>query len=420
MQKYKTMNEQIRQQFPALQRLHNDKPLIFFDGPAGVQVPLSVIDSMSNYYKRSNANTHGPFITSVETDTVMDSARQSVATFLGAPDGHCISFGQNMTTLNFALSRAIGKLLQPGDEILITQLDHEGNRGPWLSLHEQGIIVREVKMRMDGSLNCEDLQAKLNDRTRLVAIGYASNIFGTVNDVALVRQMTHQAGAWLLVDAVHYAPHFPIDVSAIGCDFLLCSAYKFYGPHVGILYAKPGLLDRLPTYRLRTAGQQAPYSIETGTLNHAAIAGVEAAIRFMAAVGQGDDLRSQLLSAFATIAKHENTLVRRLYAGLTDIKGIEIKGPGMKSALRAPTLAITVAGKTPETICGYLAERNICAWPGHFYAIRAVEVMGLLEKGGVTRMGMALYNTAAEVDEVLAVMADVTASPPELQFGARV
>lgn len=398
------MNTAIRGQFPSLQRLHQDKPLVYFDGPAGSQVPQSVLDAMTNYYKNSNANTHGQFITTHETDQMMERARDTVAAFLGAEDGHTISFGQNMTTLNFALSRAIGRVLQAGDEVLITQLDHEGNRGPWLSLRERGIIVREVKMRMDGTLNYEDLESKLNDRTRLVAMGYASNFFGTVNDVKLVRQMTHQAGAWLLVDAVHYAPHLPIDVQTVGCDFLLCSAYKFYGPHVGILYSRPGLLDRLPTDRLRTAPQVAPYSIETGTLNHAAVAGVEAAVQFIASIGNGNTLRDRILSAFDTISSYEIGLARRLYDGLSAIKGISIKGPGMNVPHRAPTLVFTLDGKKPEEVCRHLAAHGVCAWDGHFYALRATEVMGLLEQGGVTRMGMMVYNTADEVDYTLDVL----------------
>lgn len=398
------MNQALRQQFPSLQRQYQGKPLIYFDGPAGSQVPQVVLDAITDYYKHSNANTHGQFITTQETDLIMERAREAVAALLGAEDGHTISFGQNMTTLNFALSRGIGRTLQPGDEVLITQLDHEGNRGPWLSLRERGIIVREVKMRMDGTLNYEDLESKLNDRTRLVAMGYASNILGTVNDVPLVRQMTHQVGAWLLVDAVHYAPHLPIDVQAVGCDFLLCSAYKFYGPHIGILYSRPGLLDRLPTDRLRTAGQVAPYSIETGTLNHAAIAGVEAAVQFIGSIGSGDTLRSRILSAFGSIHPHEIALARRLYDGLAAIKGISIKGPGMNVPHRAPTLVFTYDGKTPEEVCRHLAAHGICAWDGHFYAIRATEVMGLLEQGGVTRMGMMAYNTAEEVDQTLEVM----------------
>jgi cysteine desulfurase family protein (TIGR01976 family) len=404
------MNEVFREQFPALQRKHNGKPLIFFDGPAGVQVPQSVIDAISNYYKNSNANTHGAFVTSLETDEMMEATRAAASDFLGAEGPHTISFGQNMTSLNFSLAHAIGRSLQPGDEILITQLDHEANRGPWLTLRERGIIVREVKMRMDGTLNYEDLKAKLNDRTRLVAMGYAANLCGTVNDLHKVRQMTHLAGAWLLIDAVHFAPHFPIDVQDIGCDFLLCSAYKFYGPHVGILYSKPGLLDRLQPDRLRTAYQHAPYSIETGTLNHAAIAGVNAAIHFLASVGTGNTLREQITDGMSRIHRHEADLATSLYCGVKEIKGVEIIGPKIDAPLRAPTLALVVDGKTPGEVCKRLAEKNICAWDGHFYAVRAVEMLGLLEKGGVTRLGISAYTLESEVETVINAFKEIAAA----------
>lgn len=395
------MNDSFRQLFPALQRRYEGAPLVFLDGPAGTQVPRSVIEAMAHYYENSNANTHGAFITSRETDAVMDQVRSDCAAFLGAEGPHTISLGQNMTSLNFSLARAIGRALQPGDEILITQLDHEANRGPWLSLREAGIIVREVRLLSEGRLDYDDLERKLNDRTRLLAMGYASNILGTVNDVELARRLTHEVGAWLLLDAVHYAPHFPVDVQAVGCDFLLCSAYKFYGPHVGILYSRPGLLDRLPSDRLRTAYQHAPYSIETGTLNHAAMAGVSAAIRFLADQGEGDSLRERLTTAMRRIHEHEIELAKILYKGLESLDGVEVIGPTIKDPRRAPTLAVTVEGMRPEAVCHALAERNILGWDGHFYAIRAVEVLGLLEKGGVTRLGVSAYTNEADVQKVL-------------------
>ena len=401
------MNSSIRKQFPALSRLHQNKSLIFLDGPAGVQVPEMVIDAIANYYRNSNANAHGYFITAEETDQILDRTRQDVATFLGAASSSQISFGQNMTSLNFALSQAIGKKLQKGDEILITQLDHEANRGPWLSLRELGVVVREVKLLENGHLDYEDFQQKINEKTRLVAMGLASNILGTINDVALVRQLTHQVGAWFLLDAVHYAPHFSIDVQQLDCDFLLCSAYKFYGPHVGILYSKTGLLDQLDTFRLRTASQQAPYRIETGTLNHAAIAGVQAAIHFIASLGEGDDLGIQLHQAFHKIETHERTLAQKLYQGLLEIEGIEVIGPSFDLEKRAPTISFTLHHKSPAEVCKTLAQNNICAWDGHFYAIKAVEVLGLMPVGGVTRMGMSLYTTDEEIDTTLEVLKNI-------------
>ncbi len=395
------MNKIIRNQFPALSRLHNKKPFVFFDGPAGTQVPNKTIDAISNYYKRSNANSHGAFLTAQETDVILETTRSTVADFLGAEGGHTISFGQNMTTLNFSLSRAIGRSLQVGDEIVITQLDHESNRGPWLALRAQGIKVREVLLKEDGTLDYEDFGNKINERTRLVAMGWASNIFGTINEVAMVRAMTYEVGALLMIDAVHYAPHFSIDVQALGCDFLICSAYKFYGPHIGLLYSKPGSLDRLQPDRLRTTYQYAPYSIETGTLNHAAIAGVKAGIEFMASIGKGRTLRKQLTSAMKGIHDHEISLAQRLYSGLKSIKKVQLYGPTMDVAQRAPTMSFIYKGKTAREVCEYLAQHNICAWNGHFYAIKATEVLGLLEKGGVTRMGISVYNEEKEVDTTL-------------------
>lgn len=397
----------LRSQFLSLSRLHNGKPLIFIDGPAGTQVPEYVINAMSDYYKTSNSNTHGAFITTQETDALMTSMRKTVADFLGAEGPETISVGQNMTTLNFSLARGIGRMLQPGDEILITQLDHEGNRGPWLSLREKGIMVREVNLLDNGLLDYDDFEKKINERTRLVALGMASNALGTVNDFRLVRKLSYKYNAWLLLDAVHYAPHFSIDVQEIGCDFLLCSAYKFYGPHVGILYSKPGLLDQVPTDRLRTAGQSAPDKIETGTLNHAAMAGVKASVEFIAQQGNGKTQREKILDAYTHIGKHERVLAEKLYNGLKAIPGVKIIGQPFGATQRSPTISFVKEGKTALEVCTHLAKQNICAWDGHFYAIHAIEVLGLLEKGGVTRMGISAYNTEEEIEQVLQVMKSV-------------
>ena len=403
------MNIAFRNHFPALQRQINGEEITYLDGPAGTQVPTAVIQAISDYYSQSNANTHGAFAASKETDQVLDETRRVVATFLGAEGPHTISFGQNMTTLNYSLSRALGRLFRPGDEVLITQLDHEANRGPWLSLREKDIIVREVSLKPDGHLDYDDLARKINDRTRLLAMGLASNIFGTVNDVALARRLTLKAGAWLLLDAVHYAPHFPVDVQKTGCDFLLCSAYKFYGPHVGLLYAKPGLLDRLPTDRLRTADQHAPFSIETGTLNHAAIAGVRAAIEFIAGLASGGSDRSRLEAAMQLIHDHERALAERLFKGLRALPGVSVVGPHFDTTERAPTLAVVVEGKSPVEVCDYLASRNIYAWDGHFYAIRATEATGLWRKGGVTRLGISAYSQDKDVERALEAFKEIAA-----------
>lgn len=391
----------IRAQFPSLQRKPNNIPMTFIDGPAGTQVPDRVINAISDYYKTSNANTHGEFITTHETDVVVAAMRASMAALLGAENASTISIGQNMTTLNFVLARGIARLLKPGDEVLITQLDHEGNRGPWLMLRDFGIKVREVKLLPGGVLDYDDFATKVNENTRVVAMGMAANSIGTINDVYKARELAYKHNAWLLLDAVHYAPHFSIDVQKLGCDFLLCSAYKFYGPHVGILYSRPGLLDRIPTDRLRTAGQAAPDSIETGTLNHAAIAGVTAAVDFLASLGSGTTLRDRLVSAYINIGEHERALAIQLYEGLKKISGIKVIGQDFSSAHRAPTVSFTFEGKTPQQVCAHLATKNICAWDGHFYAIRAIEILGLLERGGVTRLGISVYNTSEDIEVTL-------------------
>ena len=390
-----------RNDFPSLRRMHADHPLIYLDGPAGTQVPHHVIDAIAAYYSSFNANTHGQFVTTRETDRMIEETRAAVAAFLGAHDSRLVSFGANMTTLNFSLSRAIARACQPGDEILITQLDHEANRGPWLTLRDQGIVVREIAVKPDATLDYDDFHAKVNERTRLVAMGLASNAFGTINDVAFARELTYRFGAWLLVDAVHYAPHCSMDVEAMGVDFLLCSAYKFYGPHVGILYAREGLLEQLQTDRLRTQDPGAPYRIETGTQNHAAIAGLKAAVEYIATCGEGPDLRAQLISAMNRIAAYEHKLALMLYKGLGKIAGVTVYGPSFTPALRAPTVSFTVDGKRAEEVAAALGEKGICTWDGHFYAVRPIEVLGLLERGGVTRVGISLYNTPQEIERLL-------------------
>lgn len=390
-----------RKDFPSLKREHNGYPLAYFDGPGGTQIPIQVMDEMNRYYETCNANAHGYFITTLESDKMIEETRVETATFLNAEGPHTISFGANMTSLTFSLSKAIGRHLDKGDEILITQLDHEANRGPWLNLEELGIVVKEVQLKEDGTLDYDDLGSKINSRTRLVAIGLASNALGTVNQIKKVRYLANEVGAWLLVDAVHFIPHFPIDVVNLDLDFMLCSAYKFYGPHVGILYSKEGLLDQLPTDRLRTQHPDAPYKIETGTLNHAAIAGVKGAIDYISTFGSGKDMRGKLISGMDVIGLYEHELAKQLYYGLKEIGGITIYGPSIEETPRAPTISFTVEGKTPPEVCSLLNEKGILTWNGHFYAIRPVEVLGILEKGGLVRVGISLYNTTEEVERLL-------------------
>ncbi len=397
-----------RNDFPSLSKRVNGYQLAYLDGPGGSQVPQQVIDAISNYYKNSNANTHGYFPTSIESDEIIFQARKTAAEFLGAESPACISFGANMTTLNFSLSKAIGRSLQRGDEIVITQLDHEANRGPWLNLREQGIIVREVLLKQDGTLDYFDFKEKINERTRLVAIGMSSNALGTVNNIRLVRQLTYEVGAWLMVDAVHYAPHFSIDVKSLGVDFLICSAYKFYGPHVGILYSREGLLEQLQTDRLRTQDPKAPNRVETGTLNHAAIAGVKAAVEYIASFGEGNNLRSKLVDAMKNINLHEHHLASTLYSELKKINGVTIYGQPFNDQLRAPTVSFTIDGIEPSEACKKFGEKGICVWDGNFYAIRAIEVLGLFEKGGLIRAGISLYNTMDEINRLVNEVKSIT------------
>ncbi|MBP9144353.1 MAG: cysteine desulfurase-like protein [Thermoanaerobaculia bacterium] len=402
--------QRARLEFPALARRQGELPIAYLDGPAGSQVPTPVIDAIAGYYRESNANTHGQFATSQRSDELVHLVREKAASFLGAADWRTISFGANMTTLTFALAHAVARACSPGDEIVITQLDHEANRGPWLGLAERGLVIREIALRPDGTLDAESLAAEIGPRTRLVAMGLASNALGTVNDVALARELTRAVGAWLLLDAVHYAPHFAVDVAALDADFLLCSAYKFYGPHIGLLYSRPGLLDTLATDRLRTQDPAGPFRIETGTLHHAALVGVGAAIDFLASWGRGDDLRQQLVDAMSGIGEWEGALARRYWSAVRAIPGVTVHGPDFGAFRRAPTVSITLGGATAEAVARRLAERAIQVWDGDFYAVRAVEVLGLAAVGGLLRTGFLLYNTPEEVDRLLTGLAEVAAT----------
>jgi cysteine desulfurase family protein (TIGR01976 family) len=407
----KIENQRCRQDFPALKRALDDgRPFAYLDGPAGTQVPRQVIEAISGYYERCNANTHGQFITSWESDKLVWEAREAVAAFLGAHGPATISFGANMTTLAFALARALGRKLKEGDEVVVTQLDHEANRGPWLALEERGAIVREVVLRPDGRLDPEDMARKITKRTRLVAVGMASNALGTVNDVGLARRLATQVDALLVLDAVHYAPHFPLDVRALGVDFLLCSAYKFYGPHVGILYSRPGLLDRLRPDRLSTQDEAPPYRIETGTLNHAAIAGVKAAVEYVASWGTGESLRERATSAMEAIAAWEHALAAYYWSQVKMVPGVTVWGTDFSTTRRAPTVSITVGGVDATEAARRLGERGVFVWDGHFYAARAVEVLGLAGRGGLLRTGMSMYTTREEIDRLLAGVAEIAAS----------
>jgi cysteine desulfurase family protein (TIGR01976 family) len=389
-----------RQDFPALKK---NPSLAFLDGPGGSQVPHAVIDAIADVYASCNVNTHGNFAPSREVDRRMANARSVVAAFLGAESGSCISFGQSMTTLSFNLSAAIGRTLQKGDEVLITQLDHEGNRGPWLGLQERGVIVHEVRLLESGELDAADMAAKITPRTKLFAIGASANSLGTVNDLAVARRLTRQVGALLVIDAVHYAPHFVVDVQALGADFLVCSGYKFYGPHVGVLYSRPGALDGLPTDRLSVQDPAAPYRIETGTLNHAAIDGVRAAVEYIAGWGSGSGLRERIVDAMTHIGAYEHDLAKTYHDGVRSIPGVRVWGPDFaEGRVRAPTVSIALAKATAAEAAIALGNQGLCVWDGDFYASRPVQVLGLAERGGLLRTGISMYNTRDEVNRLLA------------------
>ena len=379
--------------------------LAFLDGPGGSQVPGIVIDTMADFYATCNVNTHGKFSPSREVDRRMDLAREVMAAFLGAETPACISFGQNMTTLNYALSGAIGRTLSKGDEVLITQLDHEANRGPWLRLQERGMNIQEVRLAASGQLDLDDMAAKITPRTKVFAVGASSNALGTVNDIALARRLTQAVGALLVVDAVHYAPHFPLDVKTLGMDFLLCSGYKFYGPHVGVLYSRPGALDRLPTDRLSVQDPAAPYRIETGTLNHAGIDGLRAAVEYLASWGSGTTLRERVVDAMSGISAYEHRLAKFYHDAVRKLPGVQVWGPDFSARGRAPTVSITLDRATAGDAAAALGKQGICVWDGHFYAARAVEVLGLTDRGGLLRTGVSMYSAREDLERLLAGIA---------------
>ena len=398
----------IRENFPSLNlKDSHGNDIIYLDGPGGTQVPSNVINSISDYYKKYNANTHGEFITSIETDKIMDELRSKAASFLGAEDGKCISIGQNMTTLNFSLARCLSKIFKEGDELIISELDHEANRGPWKTLEDVGVKIIEIDLMSNGELDYNDFSKKINNKTAMVAVGMSSNALGTMNKIDKIKDIVKNHKCLFLLDAVHYAPHFSIDVKTLDCDFLLCSAYKFYGPHMSILYSKPGLLDKLDTERLIVQDQNAPYRIETGTLNHAACHGVSKAIDFISEIGIGNNYREKIIDSYKKLSLHEFTLASQLFEGLNKLKNVEIIGPDFSSRKRTPTVSFIHKSKSANEICKELAKNNICAWDGHFYALKAIQKLGLEEKGGVTRLGISIYNKSYEIDKTIKVLSAI-------------
>jgi len=392
--------EEIRHCFPALARVQNGYPVAYFDGPGGTQVPRIVVESMNDYLYHKNANTHWAYPTSEETDTMIDSARNALADFLNASPSEIV-FGANMTTLTFHLARALGHDCGPEDEIVVTELDHHANIAPWLTLEkERGVKVRMVKMILEtGELDWEDFSRQLTGRTKLVAVGAASNALGTINDVKRAGEMAHSLGARVFVDAVHYAPHELIDVRDWNCDFLVCSAYKFYGPHVGILYGKRDLLDSLDFPKLIPAPDSAPERAETGTQNHEGIAGAAAAVDFLASLVPGPTRRGSLRAAFRQLHERGEALIKQLWNGLREIRRVRLYGPP-PGAARTPTIAFTMNDISSVAVAKKLAKRGIFLSHGDFYAMTVVERLGLLPDG-LVRAGCACYTTPEEVDRLL-------------------
>jgi len=406
----------VREQFPSLKLQVNGHAAAFLDGPAGTQVPKQVMDAVQNYFLTANANTNGAFLTSRRTDEMILSARAAMADFFNC-DRDEVVFGQNMTTITFALARAIGRELKSGDEIVVTTLDHDANVAPWRALEEKGVVIRQVDIReSDCTLDMENLRHKLSAKTKLVAVGYASNIVGTINPVAEITKLAHAAGALMFVDAVHYAPHGLIDVKALDCDFLACSPYKFFGPHMGTLYGKRDHLEKFKPYKVRPATNTPPESWETGTQVQELIAGIGAAVDYIAELGRHSDAgvksrRAALQAAYRATHQYESGLLTQLISGLPAIPGMRIFGITDRQRFdeRCSTLSFRLGDHHPTKIAAFLAERGIFTWDGNFYALNLSERLGVEQHGGVLRVGLVHYNTAEEVDRLLAALGEFSA-----------
>ncbi len=409
--------DSIRAQFPALHEAYNGKPAIFLDNPGGTQVSRRVIEAMTDYLTRRNANTHGVFETSRRTDATIDHARQAAADLLGA-DTDEVVFGNNMTSLTFALSHALAHEFGPGDEIVVTRLDHDANVSPWVMMAEDaGAIVQYADVDIETcTLDMEHLRSLITPVTKLVAVGYASNASGTINDVKTIIGWAKENKAYTFIDAVQYAPHGLIDVKALDCDFLACSAYKFFGPHVGILYGKRAHMNRLRAYHVRPAGDLSPDKWEQGTKNHEGLAGVAAAIDYLAELGvryghasAGDTRREQLAAAWVEIGGYEQMLIDRLISGLQFINRVRIYGLTNRSDWpnRVGTVSIRKEGTTPEQLAEALAAENIFTWNGNFYALNLSERLGVEPSGGLLRIGLVHYNTLDEIDRCIRVIESV-------------
>ncbi len=406
--------EALRVEFPALARQQDGRTVAFLDGPGGTQVPQRVIDAVTGYFASTNANSGGAFTTSELSDAMAEEAHAAVADFLGAASPDEIKFGYNMSTLTLHIGRSIGATLGPGDEIVVTTLDHEANVSTWEAMaKDRGVTVQKVDIRPDDvTLDLEDLESKLSTKTKLVAVGYASNAVGTINPVKEIIARAHEVGALTYIDAVAYAPHGPIDVRALDTDFLVCSAYKWFGPHLGALYGKADVLDSLPAFKVRPAHDR----FETGTAAYESIAGTLAATDYLRDVGRsyGDvanapgaadasERRRELVAGMTAIVDYERDLVARLIAGLQSITGVTVHGitDPDRAAERVPTVSVSVDGVAPRAAAEALGRDGIYVWDGDFYATGLIERLGKADTGGVLRIGLVHYDTAAEVDRTL-------------------
>jgi cysteine desulfurase family protein (TIGR01976 family) len=408
--------EGLRRRFPALSLTHDGRPMAFFDGPGGTQVPDTVIDAVTDYYRETNANAGGPFQTSIRSDAIVEDAHAAAADLFGASGPDEITFGANMTSLTLHVSRSLGATMEPGDEIIVTGLDHEANVGPWRSIAaDRGLTIRSVGIRReDCTLDLEELDRLLGPKTRLVAFGWASNAVGTINPVNEIARRAHAAGALVYVDAVHWAPHGPIDVRHVGADLVVCSAYKFFGPHAGVLYGRREVLERLPSYKIRPAHHR----FETGTMNFEGLAGTLAAIEYIAGVGRAygaagarSGRREAIVAGMSAIRAYEMSLFERLVAGLESIPGSRLYGIADRARFgdRTPTAAVRFERVSPEAVAVALGREGIATWHGDFYATGLIERLGLVASGGVLRIGLTHYNTTAEVDRLLEALRRIVA-----------
>lgn len=399
--------EEIRSHFPALKREHNGFNVAYFDGPGGTQVPRMVVERVADYLYHHNANTHWAYPTSNETDEIIDKARETIATFLNASADE-IAFGQNMTSLTFHLARSLGRQFKEGDEIIVTELDHHANIDTWRSLEkERGVVIRSLQMDTEsGQLELDDLENLISEKTKLVAIGAASNALGTINDVTTICAMAREAGALSFVDAVHYAAHNLIDVKTFGCDFLACSAYKFYGPHIGVLFGRKELLQSIDFPKLKPAPDYAPENVETGTQGHESIAGAAAAVEFLSSLAtEGDSIREKLAVTLEGLHARKKELITRLWSGLSGIKAVKLYGPPPDAA-RTPTIGFTVKGFNAEEVATRLAERGLFLSHGDFYAMTVVERLGLASEG-LVRAGCACYTTEEEIERLIKAVGEI-------------